>query len=186
MLRQVEHTSWLAATAGQRPGGAAFARAQWDWALSVVHSRTFGAPGPFGGVGTRMLVPLVDMLNHAGDYLTSAPGAADPAVQAFENVRWDLAPPAGPDGEWRMQVAATRDVPAGGELLLSYGGWGAPWQQPCGRRQAGGAAGRMSRAAPGTCIGDLRPDPPRSARRAPHPHPTPHASLLLFCRRAQQ
>ena len=30
----------------------------------VVHSRTFGAPGPQGGVGVRMLVPLIDMLNH--------------------------------------------------------------------------------------------------------------------------
>lgn len=89
MLRQLEHALWLASSAGAADGGA-FSRAQWDWALSVVHSRTFGAPGPAGGVGVRMLVPLVDMLNHAGDSVTSVPGAAAPApaVQAFENVRW--------------------------------------------------------------------------------------------------
>lgn len=59
--------------------------------LQVVHSRTFGAPGRQGSVGVRMLVPLVDMLNHAGDYITSPPGAssagAPPAVQAYDNVR---------------------------------------------------------------------------------------------------
>jgi hypothetical protein len=59
--------------------------------LQVVHSRTFGAPGRQGSVGVRMLVPLVDMLNHAGDYITSPPGASSagalPAVQAYDNVR---------------------------------------------------------------------------------------------------
>ena len=59
--------------------------------LQVVHSRTFGAPGRQGSVGVRMLVPLVDMLNHAGDYITSPPGSssagAPPAVQAYDNVR---------------------------------------------------------------------------------------------------
>ena len=42
-------------------------------------------------MGVRMLVPLVDMLNHAGDYITSPPGSssagAPPAVQAYDNVR---------------------------------------------------------------------------------------------------
>lgn len=33
----------------------------------VVHSRTFGSAAKGGGVGVRMLVPLVDMLNHSGD-----------------------------------------------------------------------------------------------------------------------
>ncbi|PRW44382.1 Histone-lysine N-methyltransferase setd3 [Chlorella sorokiniana] len=126
MLRQLEHTTWLASSAGQQPGGSRFSREQWDWALSVVHSRTFGAPGPAGGVGVRMLVPLVDMLNHAGDFILSPPGSSNsaeggPSVQAFENVRWDLRAPAGPEGEWAMEVAATRDISAGEEVLLSYG-----------------------------------------------------------------
>jgi len=32
----------------------------------VVLSRTFGSAAPGGGVGVRMLVPLLDLLNHAG------------------------------------------------------------------------------------------------------------------------
>jgi hypothetical protein len=30
-------------------------------------SRTFGNAGKQGGIGVRMLVPLIDLLNHAGD-----------------------------------------------------------------------------------------------------------------------
>jgi hypothetical protein len=33
----------------------------------VVMSRTFGNAAQGGGIGVRMLVPLIDMLNHAGD-----------------------------------------------------------------------------------------------------------------------
>ncbi|KAL4428352.1 hypothetical protein ABPG75_002441 [Micractinium tetrahymenae] len=122
MRKELDHASWLAASAAQLPGGRRFSAEQWEWALSVVHSRTFGAPGRRGGVGVRMLVPLIDMLNHAGDYVTSPPGAStEPAVQAFDSVRWELRPPAGPEGEWHMEVAATRGIAAGEELLLSYG-----------------------------------------------------------------
>jgi hypothetical protein len=32
----------------------------------VVLSRTFGSAAPGGGVGVRMLVPLLDLLNHSG------------------------------------------------------------------------------------------------------------------------
>lgn len=35
--------------------------------------------------------------------------------------RWDLRAPTGPEGEWMMEVAATRDIGAGEEVLLSYG-----------------------------------------------------------------
>jgi hypothetical protein len=35
--------------------------------LQVVMSRTFGNAAQTGGIGVRMLVPLIDMLNHAGD-----------------------------------------------------------------------------------------------------------------------
>lgn len=125
MRRQLDHASWLASSASQQGGSSSFSREQWDWALSVVHSRTFGAPGASsaGGVGVRMLVPLVDMLNHAGDYTTGPPGAATspPAMQAFDNVRWDLKAPRSSEGEWEMAVSATRDIAAGQELLLSYG-----------------------------------------------------------------
>lgn len=35
--------------------------------MQVVHSRTFGSAAKEGGVGVRMMVPLIDMLNHGGD-----------------------------------------------------------------------------------------------------------------------
>ena len=53
----------------------------------VVHSRTFANAARTGGVGVRMLVPLVDMINHAGD--TTASGSMDdPNIVPTDNVRW--------------------------------------------------------------------------------------------------
>ncbi len=54
----------------------------------MVHSRTFGNASPGGGVGVRMLVPLIDMLNHGGDQ-TSSGMLADPDHAATDNVRWE-------------------------------------------------------------------------------------------------
>ena len=51
-----------------------------------VFSRTFGNAAPGGGVGVRMLVPLVDMLNHGGDQ-TESGMLADPDHAATDNVR---------------------------------------------------------------------------------------------------
>eukprot|EP00887_Chlorella_sp_A99_P005016 scaffold4.g5016.t1 len=111
-------------------GSDAPTREEVDWALSIVHSRSFGAPGKQGAVAVRMLVPLVDMLNHAGDVTVSDPGAPEPEARAFDNVRWDLDSPSAPaqaggggggEGEWAMVVSATRDIGAGEELFLSYG-----------------------------------------------------------------
>lgn len=81
-----------------------------------------------------MLVPLVDMLNHAGDVTISNPGATQPTVRADDNVRWELRAlgpasggssgstgAAGGAPEWVMEVSTTREVAAGEELLLSYG-----------------------------------------------------------------
>ena len=75
MLHLVHHSSWLASSAGHLLGGGSsphdasspddassssnsnssnssggFSQDQVDWALSVVHSRTFGAPGKEGAV----------------------------------------------------------------------------------------------------------------------------------------
>ncbi|KAF8070868.1 TKPR1 [Scenedesmus sp. PABB004] len=57
--------------------------ATFRWAHSVVMSRTFGNAGRGGGVGVRLLCPLIDMLNHAGDETPSglhAPAAAPVAA----------------------------------------------------------------------------------------------------------
>jgi hypothetical protein len=113
-------------------------REDFDWAISIVHSRTFGTAGKAGGVGVRMLVPLVDLLNHSGDQdlmsmnsrgvggrdqssLAAAAAAAAqlPIPTATDNVRWDLVSKIG--GEFLMVLTAVRDIDRGEELLLSYG-----------------------------------------------------------------
>jgi hypothetical protein len=50
----------------------------------LVHSRTFGSAAREGGVGVRMLVPLIDMLNHAGDEAQLLLGSPSTAT---DNVR---------------------------------------------------------------------------------------------------
>lgn len=52
--------------------------------LQIVMSRTFGNAAEGGGIGVRMLVPLVDMLNHAGDETDLLPSGP---VTAADNVR---------------------------------------------------------------------------------------------------
>lgn len=50
----------------------------------VVHSRTFANAAPGGGVGVRMLVPLIDMMNHSGDEAQLASPAGEAAQQGHE------------------------------------------------------------------------------------------------------
>lgn len=52
----------------------------------VVHSRTFANAARTGGVGVRMLVPIVDMLNHGGD-VTASGLMHDGNIVATDNVR---------------------------------------------------------------------------------------------------
>lgn len=58
----------------------------------VVHSRTFANAAPGGGVGVRMLVPLVDMMNHGGDQLVQQQQQQGPVAQQGSN---EDAPPCG-------------------------------------------------------------------------------------------
>jgi len=113
-----EH-DWLVTDAYSRCSPEAVGAAgqeQFKWAMSVVHSRTFGNASRQGGVGVRMLVPLVDMLNHGGDEtLTGMPTGEQVAA---DNVRWDVVPEG---SSWAMVVSATQDVEEGCQLLLSYG-----------------------------------------------------------------
>lgn len=123
MLKQMDTAVWFASDAWARlPSNAAGpspSRASFEWALSVVHSRTFGLAAIGGGVGVRLLMPLIDMLNHAGDVALAPFGAADPHAQACDNVRWDVVTKLG--GEQVMVMSATKAIEANEELLLSYG-----------------------------------------------------------------
>ena len=53
--------------------------------LQVVHSRTFGTGARDGGIGVRMLLPVMDLLNHSGD---EADFLLSDTVRQTENVRW--------------------------------------------------------------------------------------------------
>lgn len=124
MRRKLDDAVWMAGAAwAALPSGAAGksnpTRSDFDWALSIVHSRTFGVAACGGGVGIRMLVPLIDMLNHAGDIVRTPFGAPAPQCEATDNVRWDIATKIG--GDQIMVLSATRDIAPGEELLLSYG-----------------------------------------------------------------
>lgn len=98
-------------------GGAS--REEWAWALSVVHSRTFGAAGTGGGINVRLMVPFIDMLNHGGDVFTSPHGQFPSSLSESDCVRWDVVKKL--SGDWIMVLSATRDISPGEEVLLSYG-----------------------------------------------------------------
>jgi hypothetical protein len=95
-------------------------REEWAWALSVVHSRTFGAAGTGGGINVRLMVPFIDMLNHGGDVFTSPHGQSSSlSSEPSDSVRWDVVKKL--SGDWIMVLSATRDISPGEEVLLSYG-----------------------------------------------------------------
>lgn len=88
--------------------------------LQIVMSRTFGNASPQGGVGVRMCVPLIDMLNHAGDEAVGGLLSTGD-VMAQDNVRWDVVSPTNSSsGSWEMVLSSTRAIPQGEPLLLSY------------------------------------------------------------------
>eukprot|EP00878_Enallax_costatus_P035835 GHUV01040071.1.p1 GENE.GHUV01040071.1~~GHUV01040071.1.p1 ORF type:complete len:342 (+),score=73.07 GHUV01040071.1:794-1819(+) len=58
----------------------------YRWAHLCVMSRTFGNAAPGGGIGVHMMVPLIDMLNHAGDETQSGLLADEPVAR--DNARW--------------------------------------------------------------------------------------------------
>ncbi|GLC67730.1 hypothetical protein PLESTF_000599500 [Pleodorina starrii] len=115
----------FAAASEEARGGPQVGEEEFRWALSVAHSRTFANAAPGGGVGVRMLVPLVDMLNHGGDEAAEGGvglGLGSGRPVATDCVRWDLLSPArSRTGGWSMAVSATRDIAPGQELLMSYG-----------------------------------------------------------------
>lgn len=91
-------------------------------AMTVVHSRTFSIPARDRPSGlARLLMPGIDLLNHAGDVdlnMCDAYRSGD-HVLATDACRWDLVPKIG--GEFLMIVSAVRDIVRGEEVTLSYG-----------------------------------------------------------------
>ena len=90
--------------------------------LSIVHSRTFSVASKERRDGVlRLLMPLVDMLNHSGDVDTNMSDAmvTDLNIIATDACRWDVVPKIG--GELIFCVSAVRDIIQGEEITLSYG-----------------------------------------------------------------
>jgi len=96
-------------SAGRAPAPPTFA--EWRWAMSMVHSRTFRLEEPAAGVAgfetRRVMVPYVDLLNH---------DSRANVWQCEWDCEWDLG-----GGGGTFVVTATRDVRAGEEVLVSYG-----------------------------------------------------------------
>ena len=91
-------------------------------AMAVVHSRTFSIPAKDRPSGlARLLMPGIDLLNHAGDVDLAMCDASrsDLEVLATDACRWDLVPKIG--GQLVMVVSAVRDIVRGEEVTLSYG-----------------------------------------------------------------
>jgi hypothetical protein len=99
------------------PHGARAAPA-FTWARALATSRALGLAAPGGAVGVRAMVPLLDMVNHAGveaELTLSGPCAAT------ANAEWEPVPTPDGAGVSRFAVYATRDIGAGEEVTFSYG-----------------------------------------------------------------
>eukprot|EP00667_Euglena_gracilis_P011887 EG_transcript_12166 len=94
-------------------------RDTFEWAMGLVHSRTFATAAREGGVGVRMLVPLMDMVNHGGDVYEGIPSRG--IIRSTDNAEWKLRPPAEEGAGWWMELRALRKIEEGEEVLFSYG-----------------------------------------------------------------
>mmetsp|Transcript_40319 Transcript_40319/g.95819 ORF Transcript_40319/g.95819 Transcript_40319/m.95819 type:complete len:347 (+) Transcript_40319:75-1115(+) len=112
---------WLAAESYKRCSSAAISGAtesEFRWALSVVHSRTFGTAAKTGGVGVRLLVPVIDMINHAGDWGGAATG--EYSTSQHDVASWQLCTPEkSASGEWEMILRSTSEIEEGDEVFAA-------------------------------------------------------------------
>ena len=109
---------WLVSDAWQRLKPEAHShsdRDDFDWAMSVVHSRTFGTAGKRGPSDVHLLVPLADMFNHGGDRCFRS------FIDAFDkrdSVKWDIVPPEkSKTNQWEMQFVTSTSVSAYHEVM---------------------------------------------------------------------
>lgn len=91
----------------------------------VVHSRTFGSSSQQQGAEVHMLVPLVDLVNHAGDRggvaTSGGSRAAVPEETPQDIAAWELVRSQGSageagEGEWEMLLKALQPLEAGQEV----------------------------------------------------------------------
>jgi len=96
--------------------------ADWDgylWSMSIVHSRSFGTDGKRGPLGIHMLVPLVDMFNHGGDFCQ---GIYTSSKLKLDSAEWTLInPETSKTGQWEMDVKSNSRIEPNSQILMSYG-----------------------------------------------------------------
>eukprot|EP00210_Caulerpa_lentillifera_P001505 g1443.t1 len=92
---------------------------EYLWAMSIVHSRSFGTDGKRGPLGIHMLVPLVDMFNHGGDFYQVL---YRKQIIKLDSAEWRLVrPELAQSGMWEMEVKASSSIEPNCEILMSYG-----------------------------------------------------------------
>lgn len=76
----------------------------------LVHSRTFGFDAPEGGGEPfRIMAPVADMLNHAGD--RSTPLFSGPGAVSLDHLSWRLVGPMySASGGWEFEMRANRPI----------------------------------------------------------------------------
>ena len=100
-------------------------RATFRWARTMAASRSVGFAGGGGdttsssdGLAARAMIPLFDMVNHAGlEAQLLLAGPAGPSA----NAEWVVVPDEEGEGVARIDVVATRAVASGEEITFSYG-----------------------------------------------------------------
>lgn len=115
---EVHHMQSLAAAAVAELGASGHARADVEWALAMVHSRSFVSGGQ------HVWVPGVDVCNHA-----EAPNAAvrlvhSPGACQGLSAEEEVAPPSPVTRQpSRFELLTTKEVAAGEQVCISYGAW---------------------------------------------------------------
>ena len=100
-------------------------RATYRWARAMEASRSVGFAGGSGdastsrdGLAARAMIPLFDMVNHAGlEAQLLLAGPAGPSA----NAEWVVVPDEEGGGVARIDVVALRSISSGEEITFSYG-----------------------------------------------------------------
>ena len=130
MREELDRYGWLVADGYRQAGGGeggceamgGASKEEFEWAMALVHSRSFGLASEKGGIQTRMLLPFIDCFNHSGDQGFYTREAEVPVQSA--QVFWELKGPDNEDndtGRWCMDVLSDAPVAGNEEAHLCYG-----------------------------------------------------------------
>ena len=120
VMDELDYYIWIVVDAWQNLRADAHgnsSREDFEWAMSIVHSRSFGSAGKKGPSDIHMLVPVADMFNHGGDVCR---GLFKEPFEKLDSVQWAILPPEkSTSGEWEMTFVTSTEITAGEEVELS-------------------------------------------------------------------